>query len=106
MKREDYEALVNSLVASSMELSKGKSHDYADQDVLANFKRISKIAKLFDITFKNTYEYALFMCIMKLDRLHNLLKQGKTPKNESLIDTQQDLFNYSNLMYACIREPE
>jgi hypothetical protein len=106
MKRVDYEQLVSSLVTCSMGLSVGKAKDYADDDILANFKRISKIAKLYDITFKNSYEYALFMVIMKLDRLHNLLKQGKTPTNESLSDTIQDAFNYLMLCNACIVEGE
>jgi superoxide dismutase len=104
MLRKAYEDLVNQLVKDSLELSNGKAHDYAAEDVLANFKRIAKIAKEYKISFEAPYEYALFMTLMKLDRLQNLLKQNKQPKNESLKDTIQDAFNYLMLMFACLED--
>lgn len=104
MLRKNYEDLVNQLVLESLELSRHKAHDYASEDVLANFKRIARIAKEYKISFDASYEYALFMTLMKLDRLQNLLKQNKQPKNESLKDTIQDAFNYLMLMYACLEE--
>ena len=104
MIRKDYEELINKLVQESLELSSSKAHDYAGEDVLANFKRVAQIGKLYKITFETAYEYALFMVLMKLDRLQNLLKQNKQPKNESLKDTVQDAFNYLMLMYGCLED--
>ena len=106
MLRADYVELVKNLVESSLALSQTKAHDYASEDVLANFKRVARIGKEYKITFANAYEYALFMVLMKLDRLQNLLTQNKKPKNESLMDTIQDAFNYLMLMYACLNENE
>ena len=104
MIRKTFEELVNKLVDESLELSSSKAHDYASEDVLANIKRVAKIGSLYKITFESPYEYALFMVLMKLDRLQNLLKQNKQPKNESLKDTIQDSFNYLMLMYACLED--
>lgn len=104
MLRKTFVELVNKLVTESLELSGLKCHDYATEDTLSNFKRLSKIGKLYRITFDSPYEYALFMTLMKLDRVQNLLKQQKQPKNESVRDTIQDAFNYLMLMYACLNE--
>jgi len=104
MIRKDFEDIINKFVKESLDLSLSKAHDYATEDILANFKRVSNIAKELKIDFSYLWEYAMFMCIMKLDRLQNLLKQNKQPKNESIKDTVQDALNYLFLMLACLIE--
>ena len=106
MDRETYEKIVRDIVNNSLELSKAKGHDYADEDVLSNFKRVAKIAQLYRIDFSSPYQYALFMVLMKLDRMQNLLTQNKKPKNESLDDTDKDSFNYLMLSIALRKEQE
>jgi len=79
-----------------------KAGDYADKDVLANFKRISELVKLLDIDPRRSpTDYALFMAVMKIDRWCNLRSKGTPPKNESILDTVMDLHNYIDLAYAC-----
>lgn len=104
MNRDDFEKLVESLTKESAEIRKSKSHDYADIDVLSNFKRVSALAKLLRIDFSRSYEEALFMLVLKLDRIQNLLKSDKVPNNESVKDSIQDAFNYLMLMYACLED--
>jgi hypothetical protein len=104
MELTEFTTLSRSLIDKCLALSESKSHDYATIDVLSNFKRVSAIAKLYNITFKAPYEYAMFMVLMKLDRFQNLMTQIKTPKNESLEDTVQDAVNYLLLMNACLEE--
>jgi hypothetical protein len=99
-----YEAFVKKIVDASMSLSASKRHDYATTDALANFKRMTEIARLYNIDFSRLHHYALFMTLMKLDRLQNLLSQNKVPKNESMADTEQDAFNYLMLTFACLEE--
>lgn len=88
----------------SFEVLASKSHDYADADVLSNFKRNSQIARDFGIDYSEDYHHALMLTLMKIDRIQNLLRQGKTPKNESIQDTLIDLINYTLLTTACIKE--
>ena len=44
------------------------------------------------------------MVIVKIDRLNNLVRNGKTPKNESLFDTNIDGLNYWLLAGACVED--
>lgn len=104
MKRNDFDNLVSKLVNDCQALSKKKSKDYATDDVLSNFKRMSAIGKIYRIDFANSYEMALFMLLLKLDRIQNIKKSNKNPINESLTDSIQDAFNYLMLMYGCISE--
>ena len=104
MDGEKYEKFVRNLVDSSLTLSGSKRHDYATEDALANFKRMTKVARVYKIDFSKEHHYALFMVLMKLDRLQNLISQGKVPKNESFQDTMQDAFNYLMLTFACLEE--
>jgi hypothetical protein len=48
--------------------------------------------------------YALFMVLLKLDRIANLLSSGKTALNESIEDSFLDLVNYAKLAYCCVVE--
>ena len=73
--------------------------------MLANFKRIGKCIELLGIdTLDGTMLYCTLMVLMKLDRIVNLMKQGKTPMNDSFADSIQDAHNYLDLLYANIVE--
>lgn len=83
-------------------LSKGS--DYATEDVLSNFKRISQLAEILKIDTTKPEGYSLFMVLMKLDRICNLLSSNKTPSNESVEDSFNDLDNYSFLTQCILKE--
>jgi hypothetical protein len=104
MDRKKFNQLVDEFVNASSVLLKSKSHDYASEDVLSNFKRVTAIAKQYRFDFSNLPEYALFMCCMKADRIMNLFKGNKKPKNEAIEDSFADMFNYCLLAYVCYKE--
>lgn len=111
MKEDQYEKAVLDSVHRRLALARKKRKDYAtDEDVLANFKRLGNavrelgIHKLWET--KPALAYALFMTIMKIDRMNNLLRQGKKPSNESVQDTWDDCKNYLDLAEAIFRESE
>ena len=43
----------------------------------------------------------MLMVILKIVRIWNLKEGGKTPENESLLDSYKDLINYCKLSYLC-----
>lgn len=104
MNSEKFNKYLKELNGKSLDVLVSKSHDYADQDVLSNFKRNSQIARDFRIDYSYDYHHALMMTLMKIDRIQNLIGAGKTPKNESIQDTLVDLVNYTLLTTACIQE--
>ena len=102
MDRSTFVAITEDLSTTRHFLTIRKAADYADEDVLANFKRISKLAELLRIDpGKSPADYARFMILMKLDRWCNLCLKETSPKNESTKDTVIDLLNYTDLAYAC-----
>lgn len=102
MNRSRFTAIKDGINSKRNDLMIDKSADYADDDVLANFKRISLLAKLLDIDVRRSPgDYARFMVLMKLDRWCNLKSKGVSPKCESVKDTVCDKLNYTDLAYAC-----
>lgn len=85
-------------------LRDSKGHDYATDDILSNFKRMSIITDRWNIDITRPEGVALFYALLKIDRLCNLIFTNKTPMNESLQDTIDDLKNYIDLMEECILE--
>lgn len=104
MNRDKFNSLVDDFLANSQKILKSKSHDYATEDVLSNFKRVSKIAKEYRFDFSSPSEYALFMACLKTDRIMNLFKGQKKPENEAIEDSFVDLLNYCLLAYICYKE--
>ena len=106
MNFAEYAKIQADLHESRVGLNKSKSHDYANtEDMLANFKRIGKCIELLGINkLDGTMLYCSLMILMKLDRITNLIGQGKTPMNESVRDNFCDLENYTDLMYANLVE--
>lgn len=96
-RNEIYKGLDEKMIA----LTNSKSHDYADADVLNNFKKVSAAAKELDVDVSTPDGYALFMVILKIARLGNLMKDSKVPNNESIDDSFMDGINYFKLAYCC-----
>lgn len=103
MNRDEFVRLSKANFDERIALSGKKSHDYATEDVLSNFKRVSEMATLLNIKL-TPEQYSLFMVVNKLDRICNLLFRDKTPLNESLRDSFLDIMNYIDLTYALVSE--
>jgi hypothetical protein len=94
-------------VVKDLETTLGdKAHDYATEDVLANFKRLSAIAKVLGIEIDTDIGYAVFMILMKLDRICNLLFRKRSVRNEPLAESFRDLIGYTILAWAIYEERE
>ena len=88
-----------------IELCVRKGQDYADEDCLANFKRMNTLCKTLDVDPRRSpIDCALFLALLKVDRWQNLRCRGNDPKNEAIIDTVLDLQNYLDLAYTCSLE--
>jgi hypothetical protein len=109
MKTQEYEGQIIESLRRRLELMQKKRADYAeDADVLANFKRLGATVK--DLRIHELWEkepalaYALFMVVMKIDRLVNLKRQSREPTNEALEDSWDDAKNYLDLAEALHNE--
>lgn len=101
----DFFKLVEDNDKERLALLMRKANDYAENtDVLANFKRISLMAKILGVDITTPNGYAIFMVLMKLDRICNLIFKDKQAANESIHDSIQDLIGYANLLAALISE--
>lgn len=101
MTSEEQLKHVEKLDNDLLDILKSKGKDYADADVLSNFKIVSEIVKLAKINAELPEGYAMLMVILKIVRIWNLKESGKTPENESLLDSYKDLINYCKLSYLC-----
>ncbi len=110
MTPEKQVEIYKTLDAKILEVTASKRHDYANTDVLSNFKGVSEAAKQLGLDIGDSTQYALFMVLLKIARLSNLLNSGKKPKNESVDDSFEDGINYFKLAYCChkdkVVEPE
>ncbi len=77
-----------------------KSHDYATEDVLSNFKRMAEVCKMFKVDVTKPEGCAMFLVLLKLDRICNLVFGDIKPENESVIDSEDDCHNYLDLFGA------
>lgn len=102
MNREQFTQVYNEIHNKRSSLMLGKAEDYANTDVLANFKRMSDLCGILQINpGKTPTDCALFLMLLKVDRWCNLRSKSVSPKNESVQDTILDLHNYIDLAYAC-----
>lgn len=105
MNRDDFNAIINGIHSFRMGLMASKGQDYANEDILANFKRMSILCDTIGINpARSPVDCALFLTLLKLDRWCNLRAKGATPKNESVKDTVADLHNYVDLALGCDSE--
>jgi len=101
MTKEEQIKIISSLNEKTMDIMKSKGADYADEDVLSNFKQVSSVIKTLCIDITIPEGYAMLMIILKLSRINNIKKDNKDPKNESLLDSYEDMINYCKLAYLC-----
>lgn len=96
MKRETFERLEKESLERRLALSRKKGADYATEDILSNFRRMALAAHTLriDQLLHKDYGIALFYALLKIDRFVNLAVSGKSPSNEALVDTWDDLKNY------------
>lgn len=99
MNKETQMIELQKLFDENMEILKSKGADYATNDILSNFKRLSGTAKALNLDISTPVGYSLFMVLLKIDRINNLLTGDKTPNNESVADSFKDGINYFQLAY-------
>jgi hypothetical protein len=106
MNPEELEAFVKTDSEERRALLMKKNKDYATQDALSNFKRRAEIYKVLrlDKIITTSYGVALGDAILKIDRIINIIINGKEPENESLVDSWRDLKNYADLAHANWKE--
>lgn len=102
MIRSDFENLIAKVEGQALKVSRSKSKDYATDDVLSNFKRMSTLVSTLLRKEITPSDMAMILVCLKLDRLYNL--QGKSPENESVWDTWLDLTNYIRLFFGLEKE--
>lgn len=104
MTREKQLELVGELTKKLTDIMVSKGEDYATEDVLSNFKRMSAAAAALNLDVRTPYGYALFLSLLKIDRINNLLINSKTPNNEGIDDSFFDGINYEILAYLCYKD--
>lgn len=97
MKAEEQDLIQLEIFAECESIMKSKRNDYANDDVLSNFKAVSQ---QIGVTPK---EVILIFISTKITRLANLYK-GKKPKNESIHDSIVDCINYLTLLECMEKE--
>ena len=105
MNREEQLRVIKELDEELIRVLESKGGDYAStEDRLGNFKRLSLVAKTLGINIHTPHGYAMFMVILKIDRINNLLNSGKEPNNEGVADSFADGINYFKLAYCCYKD--
>lgn len=105
MKRKDFLKMVKERNKELRKMLAGKAEDYAGvDDALSRFDRVAALVYILDIDATRPEGVAFLMMCLKLDRLSHLVFSGKTPANESLTDSFQDLRGYTHLAEAIIEE--
>lgn len=98
MTAEYREQLFDKLTARMKEVLTAKGSDYANEDVLSNFKLAGAICQL------SAQRQCLSLIATKVARL-GILLVNNDPKNEPTEDNMLDLINYGVLLY-CLRDEE
>ena len=92
MTSEKQSEVFKELTGSMIKVMQSKANDYADTDVLSNFKKVAFICNI-------TPEQVLLTLIATKTARLGILLQGTKPNNESIEDSILDLANYSVLLY-------
>jgi len=100
MTRATQIAILDANNARCKEIMISKSNDYANEDVLSNFKLVAKLEGSTPV--KDIFGHIA----NKVVRLGNLLGNDKSPLNESVSDSASDLINYLHLLTMAIQEGE
>jgi hypothetical protein len=104
LSRVAFEAWLADWALESKQVLTHKGNDYADtDDVLANFRRMFQICKLWDIRpAERPGDVYWFYILIKMDRMRNL--RDKEPDNETVEDSIGDCINYMLLYRAFLKE--
>ena len=97
MTHPEQTTLLAEFYAEKKNVLKLKGEDYANEDVLSNFKTAGANCGI------SAELQCLSLIATKVARLGNLLT-GKTPNNESISDSILDLSNYTDLLYCLVNE--
>ena len=103
------EDLIDLLITQSerkIELYRDKAHDYAQKDVLSNFKVMAEIEQVLEqygykIDISKAWGVAMWHLMHKIVRILNLYNKGERPSNETTGDSHLDLEMYSHLAMCC-----
>lgn len=105
MDFETADKLHQDMLSRERGIRAGKAHDYSGKsDVLSNFKQIASILRILQINVWTPWGAALMLVILKITRLANLLRRGKSAVNESVDDTFLDARLYLELVRECLYE--
>jgi F0F1-type ATP synthase beta subunit len=102
MEEVEYLKLIEDSWKRRRKIHSKKTHDYATQDVLSNFKRVSQIIEILGVDPRTPHGMACVYIILKMDRFCNLTfrKSKDLPSNEAVEDTIDDWKNYLDLLEA------
>lgn len=102
MREEEYLKILEESQKRRREIHTKKTHDYATEDVLSNFKRVAQMIDILGIDPKTPHGMACVYILLKMDRFCNLAfrKTEDAPKNEAVEDTLDDWKNYLDLLEA------
>ena len=98
MNKKEQLAHFDIMVGKMRETLEKKGQDYANDDVLSNFKLAGQICGL------KPEQNCLSLIATKVARLGVLLNSDKSPNNESIQDSVLDLANYSLLLSMILAE--
>lgn len=99
MKEEEYLAIIKTSQGRRLRIHHMKTKDYATEDVLSNFKRVSLMIKILGIDTTLPHGMACVYILLKMDRFCNLVfRKNQEPKNEAVEDTIDDWKNYLDLL--------
>jgi hypothetical protein len=98
MTRENQIALFNEATEKAKVILQKKGNDYANEDILSNFKLAGSICGI------SPEINCLNLIATKVARLGVLLNSEKGPENESILDSEMDLFIYSFLLMCLTLE--
>ncbi len=100
MTREQQLQIFDETTKKAREILQKKGNDYANEDVLSNFKLAGSICGL-------TPEInCLSLIATKVARLGVLLNSSKDPENEPTTDSAIDLFIYSFLEICILKDKQ
>lgn len=98
MERRQQTKIINDLHERKMKIIKSKSSDYANDDVLSNFKGSAAVLGI------SAPRQILSLIATKVARLANLIDRPGTQNNESIEDSILDLSAYTDLLYCMMQE--
>jgi len=104
MNRQRQLELLETWYQEKIEVSGKKGNDYANEDMLDNFRRMAILCATLNVDVHTPEGVAIFYAIAKIDRFCNLYFSDKVPENESVDDTLMDGGIYFDLLRMIVTE--